>query len=297
MKRIQFFLFISFVYLSFSGCASKMTLNSESTQKSIQDTKLVDTAKYKCTYHFKFLIDSIKMTFRDKDLYVVQIGENFTKSYCYQTFYIDSIDSTPGGVNGRLRAFEYYIQNTPKETPGYFEGMRTIMNRGFFQFYVYKDYQNEKITVTDNISGYFFIYDDELKPQDWTLLEDTTTMLDYSCQKAKCNFRGRDWEAWFAPDIPIDEGPWKFYGLPGLIMKLEDTESHYSFEMVGLQQVDESIHMTVNKYARPINRLSFLRLKMNQAGTDLVAMDLARLGISSAGSQELHYDYIERDYK
>jgi GLPGLI family protein len=284
MKQIQSYFFIIFLLLS---------IHIEA-----QETKLIDVAKFKCTYQFEFLTDSIKMTYRDSDLYIVQIGENFTKSYCYQTFYIDSISSTPEGSNRQLDRLNNYIKNKPPNPdPSYWLGINDILSRGFFQFYVYKDYPKEKITVRDNISSNGFIYDDELKPQEWTILEDTMTVLDYSCQKAICSWRGRDWEAWFAPEIPLNEGPWKFYGLPGLIMKLKDTESHYSFDMVGLQQVNEPIHMTVSKNARTVNRLSFLRLKMKRTGTDLVAMDLAKAGISSAGSGELHYDYIELDYK
>ena len=287
MKQIYFYFCVLFLGLSFS-------VNAKVPEP-------IDTAKFKCVYQFKFLTDSINMTYRDKDLYVIQIGDNFTKSYCYKTFYIDSLHNTPDG-NDKLTAElnERFRNAPPPSSPSYtsyVDNALDFINRGWFQFYVYKDYQKEKITVTDNISSHYFTYEDELKPQNWIILEDTINILGYSCQKAKCSFRDRDWEAWFASDIPIDEGPWKFYGLPGLIMKLEDIELHYSFKMIGLQQVNEPIYETIRKDARKINRLSFLRLKMKVTGTDLVAMDLAKVGISSYGNEEIYYDYIERDYK
>jgi len=288
-------LFVLLSYLNFLGCVSHKPTNVVSAHVEVKtyNISLIDTARIKCTYQFTFLTDSVKMTYRDKDLYVIQIGDIFTKSYCYQTFYVDSMLSTPKGNNewgARLDvAAKAYLSNMPNNLKD--------LNRGFFQFYVYKDYKKEKITVTDNISGNFFIYEEELKPQDWTVLEDTINILGYICQKAVCDYRGRSYEAWFTSEIPISEGPYKFYGLPGLIVKLEDTESHYSFEMKGLQQVNDPMYMTVQKYSRKINRLSFLKLKMKRTGTDLVAMDLAKTGISSVGSGELHYDYIERDYK
>ena len=49
---------------------------------------------------------------------------------------------------------------------------------------------------------------------------------------AVSDFRGRRWTAWFAPDISISDGPWKFSGLPGLIMEAYDTENHYRFFIV-----------------------------------------------------------------
>jgi len=301
MKQIQFYILTLFLGFSFPVEA----------QNFADKFKLIDTTKIKCTYQFRFLKDSTKMVYNSKDLneiklgnlYVVNIGENTTQSYCYQTFYVDSMESTPEGRAERNRIFTDFFRNAPDMNTNltayleYGKNLKEVWpNRGFFQFYLYKDYKEEKITVRDNISTYGFYYEDELKPQDWTILEDTITILDYRCQKAICSWRGRDWVAWFAPDIPINEGPWKFYGLPGLIMKLEDTESHYCFTMIGLQQVNEPMYMYVWKNARKINRLSFLRLKMNRTGTDLVAMDLAKVGISGVGSWE-HYDYIERDYK
>ena len=35
------------------------------------------------------------------------------------------------------------------------------------------------------------------------------TVASFDCQKAECDFRGRRWEAWFTPEIPVSEGPWK----------------------------------------------------------------------------------------
>jgi len=302
MKQIQFSLLILFFGFGFPVEA----------QNFADLFKLIDTTKVKCTYQFRFLKDSIKMEYNSKDLnvinlenlYVVNIGENITQSYCYQTFYVDSMDSTPAGRQKRANDLSDFVRNAPDPKTNwdlfveYSKGITAAHpSRGFFQFYVYKDYKEEKITVRDNISMHGFYYDDELKPQDWAILGDTMTVLDYPCQKAICSWRGRDWEAWFAPDIPINEGPFKFYGLPGLIMKLEDTESHYSFNMIGLQQVNEPMYMYVgSNNARKIDRLTFLRLKMKRTGVDLVAMDLAKVGISAVGAWE-HYDHIERDYK
>ena len=76
-------------------------------------------------------------------------------------------------------------------------------------------------------------------PQQWILHNDTMTVLEHSCQKATCHWRGRDFVAWFAKDIPIRRGPWKFNGLPGLILKLYDTDRFYTFEAVNLKNSNE----------------------------------------------------------
>ena len=290
MKQTQFFIIFFIICFSFLGCGA--TKQAYITK----DSNVIDTAKYKCVYQFKFLEDSINMKYKDNDLYVIQIGENFTKSYCYQLFYFDSINNIPrrGAKDGMG---EYIVTNYPADgiiTPAFQEGLYKFTT-GYWQFYVFKDYIKEKITVTEQISAYHFMYDDELKPQDWIIMKDTMTILEYSCQKAICSFRDRNWVAWFTSEIPISEGPYKFCGLPGLILKLEDAESHFSFEINNFQKVNEPIHMYIDKYSRKMDRISFLKLKMNRTGTDLTAMDGAKVGLVI--SNEKQHDHIERDYK
>lgn len=79
-------------------------------------------------------------------------------------------------------------------------------------------------------------YEEKWNGQDWTLQGDTASFLGHQCQKAMCHWRGRDYIAWFAPDIPIRRGPWKFGGLPGLIMKVHDVDSLYAFEAVAIEK-------------------------------------------------------------
>jgi len=84
--------------------------------------------------------------------------------------------------------------------------------------------------------------------ENWEITDDTITILNYLCHKATTFFRGRDYVAWFTQEIPVNDGPWKLYGLPGLILKAEDTENIFSFEAVGIQQLEnEKIEMPKNE--------------------------------------------------
>ncbi|MBQ9362009.1 MAG: GLPGLI family protein, partial [Bacteroidaceae bacterium] len=62
------------------------------------------------------------------------------------------------------------------------------------------------------------------------------TILGHRCQKATCRFRGRDFVAWFAADVPIKGGPWKFGGLPGCILKVYDVQKIYVWEAVAIER-------------------------------------------------------------
>ncbi|MDR1369098.1 MAG: GLPGLI family protein [Dysgonamonadaceae bacterium] len=252
----------------------------------------IDSAKLKCTYEFLYLNDSIENTYSSSELYIVQIGKDHVKSYFYKTFYRDSMESTPAGINELTN-----MVNTFVKEPANYGKYPPFLSRGDFPVHIYKDYKKEKIITTDWISSHRFTYEEKLVPQDWTIIGDTMTILGYSCQKAQCSFRGREWEAWFAADIPVSEGPWKFSGLPGLILMLKDTQSHYSFELKGLQQVNEPIFMDISKKATKIDRISFLKLLMGAKGNEIVAMDLAKVGITPNTSTGKKYDYIELDYK
>ena len=56
-------------------------------------------------------------------------------------------------------------------------------------------------------------------------------------QKATTSYGGRDWIAWFTAEIPFQDGPYKFYGLPGLIVKMEDTTGSHIMTLVGNKKI------------------------------------------------------------
>ena len=69
----------------------------------------------------------------------------------------------------------------------------------------------------------------EKKPvMNWKITKESQKILGYSCYKATTKFRGREYIAWFTPDIPYNLGPWKLGGLPGLILKVENDVFDYA---------------------------------------------------------------------
>ncbi|TJZ50053.1 GLPGLI family protein [Sphingobacterium olei] len=82
-----------------------------------------------------------------------------------------------------------------------------------------------------------FYYEQNKEELDWSVTQDTATINQFVCQKATINWGGRSWTAWFAVDIPISEGPYKFCGLPGLIVSISDGDLHFVFDLVSIQKV------------------------------------------------------------
>lgn len=81
--------------------------------------------------------------------------------------------------------------------------------------------------------------------QNWGITQEIDTVLGYKCSRATVNYAGRDYIAWFTTDIPVSAGPWKFYGLPGLILKVEDSENLFLFEAIGIEN-QEDAYITMN---------------------------------------------------
>jgi GLPGLI family protein len=107
--------------------------------------------------------------------------------------------------------------------------------------YVFNDISSGSLTVYDEWADELHYYTEPLGEQRWNIVEDSiTTVLGYECLMAKSDYHGRNWTAWFAPEIPLSFGPWKFRGLPGLILKAE-TAGGFSFIATGLERSDRAI--------------------------------------------------------
>lgn len=74
-------------------------------------------------------------------------------------------------------------------------------------------------------------------PINWKLSTETKKVGNYSLQKATTTFGGRNWTAWFNTEINLNEGPYKFRGLPGLIFEISDDRNNFSFSLVKSYQL------------------------------------------------------------
>ncbi|GEM56727.1 hypothetical protein B0A58_05855 [Flavobacterium branchiophilum NBRC 15030 = ATCC 35035] len=90
--------------------------------------------------------------------------------------------------------------------------------------YNYIDITNDSIKSILNIKKDDYIIVEEIPLMQWILSENSEVkkINNFICNKAILNFRGRNYVAWFTTEIPISFGPWKFHGLPGLILEISD---------------------------------------------------------------------------
>lgn len=101
-----------------------------------------------------------------------------------------------------------------------------------------KKNSNKNINYTF-IDDQFYSYPTEDLIQ-WKLSDKTKKYLHFNLQEATANFGGKKWTAWFTKEIPLSEGPYKFTGLPGLIVLLEDDHNQYSFSLVKSKKLEKT---------------------------------------------------------
>ena len=102
-----------------------------------------------------------------------------------------------------------------------------------FHYSIYKTVALRRVCFYDRLGMQSYRYEEPTPPA-WTLVPTTATVAGYACQRATTSYGGRQWEAWFTRAVPVSDGPYKFYGLPGLIVKVSDTRQHYVFELTQL---------------------------------------------------------------
>jgi GLPGLI family protein len=118
---------------------------------------------------------------------------------------------------------------------------KTINTKVKFRTVVIKHYPDiNKYIFQQNLITAKYNYSDDISIQ-WTLFDEEKDIEGYKCKKASCDYRGRHYIAWYAPEIPIGEGPYVFSGLPGLILEISDSREHYHFKINGFTTVKSHI--------------------------------------------------------
>ena len=127
-----------------------------------------------------------------------------------------------------------------------------------YNYIIEKSGNPAKISFTENIGPQSYSYVED-RPFNWKLSDETDNINGYKVYKATADFAGRKWIAWYTKDITISDGPYKFGGLPGLIVKAEDTKADYIFTLLSEQKNSAPIVLKTNPDTKILNRLDFER--------------------------------------
>ena len=117
-----------------------------------------------------------------------------------------------------------------------------------------------KLNHYEGIFGDYYVYTEELPAFDWKISNETDEICGYRCRKATAEFRGRTWDAWYAEEIQISNGPLKFGGLPGLILKIEDEKKEHIFEAIQLRKSNKDFGYKLRSFLIPTDRKTFNKM-------------------------------------
>jgi GLPGLI family protein len=173
-------------------------------------------------YDYKFIPDSTDKANVITEMMLLDIDKDGSLYHSQQKFIADSTAQADIERQMKLNSGSFTINRTEKP--------------GQVSYKVSKKYPDFKTYLFTKVSTDNYKVEEDLKPE-WKILPDKQKIGEYNAQKATTSFGGREWTAWFATEIPFQDGPYKFYGLPGLIVKIEDKTGTHSMTLVGNKKI------------------------------------------------------------
>ncbi|WP_426478867.1 GLPGLI family protein [Chryseobacterium sp. CBSDS_008] len=174
-------------------------------------------------YEYKFIPDSSNKQDVKTEMMMLDIDKNGSSYYSRDKFVADSIGKAE--LEKQLKAGGGNISVNRRDRPGQ------------VSYKVTKQYPDFKTYLFRSISTDKYKIKEDRKPE-WKIVPEKEKIGAYQAQKATASFGGREWTAWFTTDLPFQDGPYVFYGLPGLIVKIEDATGSHSMAMIGNKTIN-----------------------------------------------------------
>ncbi|WP_278554812.1 GLPGLI family protein [Elizabethkingia bruuniana] len=189
----------------------------------------------KFVYEYKFISDSTNASDIKSEITHLEVTPKGSLFYSYEVYKSDSL--AKADMERQLKATNSI-------------NVKTNMRKGLFRDKILKTYPDFKITQESSTTGKALKIVDDRK-LNWNILPDKQKIGNYDTQKAETYFAGRKWTAWFTTEVPIQDGPYKFHGLPGFIVKIEDAAKSHTFELKGVSKLVTSYNeeMTLHQKA------------------------------------------------
>ncbi|GAB4130978.1 MAG: hypothetical protein OHK0045_17560 [Raineya sp.] len=152
-----------------------------------------------------------------------------------QNIYLEYSYKSPAGI-GFYRAsieetFSNYSYISEKQV---FSGQHYGSNDNTFKNIFFKDKKANCLFFTGGNSGRYYYVKDSLHTMNWKFGKEKKVIMGFNCKSATTFFRGRHYIAFYTDKIPVSDGPYKFGGLPGLILRVisEDKEYEWNVEKI-----------------------------------------------------------------
>lgn len=172
---------------------------------------------YKVVYDVNFITDSISKELKNEqmNLYIAKDTTVYisAKKINFKE-YLDKIDqqgATEFTENNSLN-INKIVEKYPSPIINHF----IVKNENTYQIF-------------SKISRNLYLIEQPIDEIAWKYENEKKQLLGYHVKKATTYYLGRKWEAWYTEEIPTSSGPYKFHGLPGLILEIYDQNHTYHF--------------------------------------------------------------------
>lgn len=180
-------------------------------------------------YEYKFIPDSTNVDDVKTEMMFLDTTKDGSKYYSYTVFNSDSIMKVD---------LEKQLAATGSIN------VKADLRKGDVRYSVTKTYPDYKINLHRRLGMDAYNISDDRKIN-WKISSEKEKIGEWNAQKAEADFAGRHWMAWFSTEIPIQDGPYKFNGLPGLIVKIEDKTGSHKLELKGIKNIKKELDINV----------------------------------------------------
>lgn len=147
----------------------------------------------------------------------------------------DSISKVATKTQGNTNVMDFRNFNMPKTRNPYVI-IQNVNSITFFEYVGLSLFSYENVVISN-----------------WILKDESKLIENFLCKKAELHYKGREWIAWYCPEIPLPYGPYKFSGLPGLIVQIADKTGEYGFRLVAAKssnETSEEINLKLSRYTK-----------------------------------------------
>ena len=201
-----------------------------------QNKEIEDQIKYKAIYELTYAPDSTDINELKTEDFNLFMGNKVSIFASRGRTMSDSLKMNLQGRDIGSMDFEERAKRTKTE----------------FESVIYKGFPEEKISYSYKILRDNLRYEEDLNQFSWEILPENKLIEGYQSQKATTTFAGRNYIAWFTSEIPISEGPYKFNGLPGLILEISDVQNHYNYKLKSFEKFKNpaSVELKVSHFIK-----------------------------------------------
>jgi GLPGLI family protein len=227
-------------------------------------------------YEYRFVPDVNRKDSIVTDYMQLDTDKNGSDFYCVAKQVNDSLINAVETSNLR-------ITKLPKYNPN-------------LNYSVSKNYKTEEVLYHLKYAGVYMKIPETEKPN-WKIINEIKNIGNYNCRKAEVNYLGRSWTAWFTGDIPISDGPYKFNGLPGLVLEICDSENQHCFELIQIKKIPEIKILKKYKNEKEITweKLNKLKSENNEAGISKMFVSANGASFILNDDNVVHVDMSNKD--